>query len=293
MNRLIATALLAAMSACLPRQAHAEIQNCTNITSLPAVISSQGVYCLKQDLSTSITSGSAIQITTNNVTLDCNGFKLGGLGAGPSTQAIGVMSPGRSNITVRNCNVRGFRFGVSLGFDGSVESRPSGNLVENNRIERSTFSGIYVAGDSSLIRNNLVFSTGLSAHAYPLNGIVTQMSVDIIDNTIDGVTQSPGAFASVHGINTWNNNGGTIAGNRIRGLQSISNMFGIFNGPMSRNMIIQGNVISLPWTTRSYPVYCEEYRNLAAGNTALGVHRVIVGCVDDGRNVYNMAFAPN
>ena len=38
--------------------AHAETTNCTAITSLPAVITSQGVYCFTGNLSTSMTTGS-------------------------------------------------------------------------------------------------------------------------------------------------------------------------------------------------------------------------------------------
>src|SRR6185369_12584927 len=87
--------------------------NCSGtVASLPAVISTQGTWCFKQDLATSITFGNAITVTTNNVTLDCNNFKLGGLAAGVGTHAYGVYAggygAGRSNITVRNCNVRGF-----------------------------------------------------------------------------------------------------------------------------------------------------------------------------------------
>src|SRR4249920_3466180 len=74
--------------------------NCTGfITSLPAVITTQGTWCLKQDLATTVTSGSAITINTNNVTIDCNDFKLGGLGAGLATLANGIYSLNRVNAT--------------------------------------------------------------------------------------------------------------------------------------------------------------------------------------------------
>src|SRR5687768_7170485 len=74
-------------------RAAASYDNCTGfVTTLPATIATQGVWCLKQDLSTAITSGNAIAITANNVTLDCNGFKLGGLSAGPASTATGIGS---------------------------------------------------------------------------------------------------------------------------------------------------------------------------------------------------------
>src|SRR6185369_16529682 len=76
----------------VPRLASAaeSYDNCTGfITSLPAVVTTQGTWCLKQDLATAITSGNAITINTGNVTIDCNDFKLGGMSAGLATQAIG------------------------------------------------------------------------------------------------------------------------------------------------------------------------------------------------------------
>ena len=45
--------------------ARAEVQNCTNITAIPATISTQGVYCLKQHVSAALASGAAITINVN------------------------------------------------------------------------------------------------------------------------------------------------------------------------------------------------------------------------------------
>src|SRR4249920_3461142 len=76
-----------------PRAAHAaeSYDNCTGyINSLPAVISTGGIWCLKHDLSTAI-DGDAIHINgTNDITIDCNNFKIGGLAAGIGTNATGI-----------------------------------------------------------------------------------------------------------------------------------------------------------------------------------------------------------
>jgi hypothetical protein len=53
--------------------AHAETTNCTPIQSLPATITTPGIYCPTSDLMDSITPGNAIEIATNFVTLDLNG----------------------------------------------------------------------------------------------------------------------------------------------------------------------------------------------------------------------------
>src|SRR5687768_7416536 len=88
MLRLITGLLLAA--AAVPRAYAAESYDyCPRvISSLPATISTQGTWCLKSNLSTGITTGNAITIATNNVTIDCNDYKLGRLPAGDATNAV-------------------------------------------------------------------------------------------------------------------------------------------------------------------------------------------------------------
>src|SRR5690606_34496442 len=116
--------------------------------SLPAVITAQGTWCLRKDLSTSMTSGNAIEIATNNVTLDCNDFKIGGLAAGPATRAVGIHVSERANATVRHCNVRGFSTGALMS--------GSGHLVEDNTFDSNTTNGIHAFGRDSVIRNNQI-----------------------------------------------------------------------------------------------------------------------------------------
>lgn len=173
-----------AFAACLlllpaPRAA-AETTQCTAINSLPAVINAQGVYCLKKDLSTAISSGAAITIGSNNVTLDCNDWKIGGLAAGLATNATGIEAIDRKNITIRNCGIRGFRNGIFLYGNGAY------HLVEDNRIDLSTSAGIQVEGDGTTVRGNRVYDTG--GQAGYANGIyVMGDAITIVDNTVAGV----------------------------------------------------------------------------------------------------------
>src|SRR5262245_51671341 len=137
-------------------QAHAETINCTPITTLPAVITVQGIYCFTGHLSTAITSGNAIDIQTNNVILDLNGFKLGGLAAGLGTTAHGIHASNRQNITIKNGTVRGFFRGIYLEDAGASQ----GHVIEDIRADQNTFGGIEVRGDGNIIRNNQVVTTG-------------------------------------------------------------------------------------------------------------------------------------
>lgn len=134
--------------------ARAETVNCTPILALPAVITEQGVYCFTGDLATAITSGNAIDIQTNNVVLDLNGFKLGGLGAGLGTVANGIFAFNRQNLTIKNGTVRGFMSGIALFGTGQ------GHVVEDIRADHNTIRGIVVEGTGNLIRNNQVIATG-------------------------------------------------------------------------------------------------------------------------------------
>ena len=240
MTRIPALLLLLAAAGLVP-QARAETSTCTSITTLPTVISTQGVYCLKQDLSTAITTGSAITINTNNVTIDCNDFKIGGLGGGPNTLASGISAENRSNITVRNCNVRGFYNGVNLaGAAGGY------HLVEKSRFDLNTGNGILLSGDGGTVRNNRVYDTGNSAGS--VAGIQTYGAVDILDNSINNVIAKPGSGMPVYGILTNVGAGREISGNRISGLVAegpVGLRLGIYN-LNSAGLMIRGNSIYFP-----------------------------------------------
>ena len=80
MRKLFLT--MAVTAALLTTSAKAEVTDCQEILSVPVTISTQGIHCLKSDKASGATSGNLIEITVNNVTIDLNGFKLAGPGAG-------------------------------------------------------------------------------------------------------------------------------------------------------------------------------------------------------------------
>ena len=168
--------------------AWAETINCTAITQLPEVIDSQGVYCLKGNLSTSITTGNAIEIQANNVTIDLNGFKLGGLGAGDSTNANGVYAFQRKNITIKNGIVRGFYYGIFLQ-DISPFTTSSGHVVKNILADQNTFVGIRVDGLGDTVSRNAVVDTGGSTLINDAFGIVVVgPESEVLNNKISKTT---------------------------------------------------------------------------------------------------------
>ena len=217
--RLLATALASTtlMAAAAPADAASSYDGCTGfITTLPATLTTQGVWCFQSDLATSQASGPAITIAANNITVDCNGFKLGGLAAGIGTTAVGIYADGRSNSTVRDCNIRGFYAGVQLGDENS-----SGHRVEGNRFEANTGLGVIVQSSGGLIRDNVLIDTGgtpITTFPY-IVAIVAVDGVDVIGNQVAGVAAveaAPNAAAIVLGAPV----GVVAAGNRVSGLVS-------------------------------------------------------------------------
>lgn len=277
MNRTpIALVTLAALAfAGAPTPASAETVNCSPIGSLPAVLSTQGVYCLTKDLATTMASGNAITVAVNNVTIDCNGFKLGGLGAGPVTNAVAIRAQGRQNVVVRNCNVRGFAYGINL--DGG------GHVIEGNRLDGNTRGGILVVGNGSLVSDNRILGTGGSTSpAIPTYGIYTAQTVDIVGNAVSGVTNAAGS--SSIGIYTYANNGGAVDRNRVRGVVSTggSPVYAIRN-LVSVRLSARGNQLNGE-TNIGTGLDCGSADSIASGNMFFGFDNTLVSCRDGGAN---------
>lgn len=152
------------------------------IDSVPATLTTQGVWCLRHDLSTAVTAGPAITIAANNVTIDCNGFKLGGLAAGTSSQASGIYTDSGLNATIRNCNIRGFYRGIHL-----ADNDGGGHLVEDNRLDNILTLGISVQGENNLIQRNRIYATGGSTVNSVGTGIGISANASIVGNIVSNV----------------------------------------------------------------------------------------------------------
>ncbi|HEY0662361.1 MAG TPA: NosD domain-containing protein [Lysobacter sp.] len=263
--------------------ARAETRNCTEINALPAIISSQGVYCLKQDLTTAISSGFAVRINANNVTLDCNGHKIGGLAAGAGTQARGIYGAGSfpnylSNVVVRNCGVRGFATGIEL--------YGSGHVVEDNRLDANTTFGIKVTADDSVIRRNRVNDTGGNTLADAPIGINAISEVDVLDNTVSRVFASAGSNDSADGIYTQTDRYSVVRGNRVRGVAADGSgaPHGIFAFSAGR-LILDGNHL-VNASGNGSAITCNQTDDAIVLNNVLnGFTFTMPGCLDGGGNV--------
>jgi hypothetical protein len=249
----------------------------TVIASAPAVITTQGVYCLTHDLSTAFTVGQAILIQANNVTIDCNGYKIGGLAAGTSSLAEGILADSsRLNITVRNCGIRGYQYGIDL--------QGSGSLVEDNRLDGNLYVGINVYGDNNRVQRNRVYDTG----GYPGNTLSTGILAfaDVIDNTVAGVF-STAVDSNATGIDV-RLEGAEIRGNQVR--ETLVNGGGSAIGihAFAGGQTVRNNSVSLSASTNGYGIYGNGATDtFCIGNTAHKFSNTIINCQDVGGNASN------
>jgi copper-binding protein NosD len=146
------------------------------------------------------------------VILDLNGFKLGGLAAGPGTLAQGIHALNRQNITIKNGTVRGFYQGIVLENAGASQ----GHVIEDIRADLNTVTGIAVWGTGNIIRNNQVVSTGgttLSANADAAGIYVEGDGPRVINN--DVITTVKQGTGTSRGIYTQSSTGVLAVNNRI------------------------------------------------------------------------------
>lgn len=278
---------LFALSLLLPAPASAaqSYDNCAGfIDSLPATISTQGTWCLRRDLSLPSAGSTGLFLTANNITIDCNHYKLGGLSAGAGTSAYGITASGKLNITVRNCNIRGFKYGIYLDGGG-------GHVVEDNGFDGNTVGALSVTGDGSVVRRNRVLNTGGSSIETGVAfGIAAGLDVDVLDNTVSGVLPTPngGGHGDAYGISAGT---GSVSGNRVRSVVSLGNgyNYGIsinydINTVLGRAIMRDNEVVGVG---SGVGLYCFSDRDSAKDNVVSGYTSGILGCTDAGGNVSN------
>jgi hypothetical protein len=249
--------------------------NCAGfVDSLPAVITTQGTWCLRADLTTAVTTARVIEIKASNVTLDCNDHII--THTDPGNTSMGISFNGTTrNVTVRRCDVRDFWNGIYLNGPGSV--------VEDNRVSGSGSTAITVIGDSTYsglpvataVRRNVVRNVGGKAGTSGQQAAIeTFYANDITDNLVDGVIPNltPQGNAQALGIVMSYPVGAVVSGNRIRRLMSQGSWdlsYGIhaFGGTtLIRDNIVTGEQGS----PNRYGIYCQGGTHVTQRNVLSG-----------------------
>lgn len=267
--------VLLGLASLAPSPSRAETFSTCNhfINAIPTTLSSQGVYCLVQDVSTAITTGAAITVAANNVTLDCNGYKIGGLGGGPATAAVGVRidatggGPG-ANFTVRNCSIRGFATGL-------YNFLAPGMLVEDNRFDQSRDRAIdLIYPNGFVVRRNLITDTGGAGGTVAIGA--SGNGGEISDNIIRNTFSTDSSVLVIHGGNCA---ACTVARNRILGMSGTSATGMNFNssGVNAEQTRVIGNTVTL-LTGAATGIQAINVKGLCKDNTVNGVFGPAVAC---------------
>lgn len=144
-----------------------QIEARTPISLAPFTITNSGSYYLTGNLR--VTTGSAITIATNNVTIDLNGFTISSV-ANPASGAGILLNSRVRNISIFNGFIQG---GVTnnnlgaysgIGFTSGIDQ--TGILPANVRVSQVSVQGClshgikFVAGNSTLVESCTVLTVG-------------------------------------------------------------------------------------------------------------------------------------
>lgn len=177
-------------------------------------INESGSYYLTGDRNT---SGTGIQVVTDNVTIDLMGYSLIGPGSGAT---YGILIWGRKNVEVRNGTIR--NFGMNAIFEAFASGR--GHRIVNVRVVGNglsgSYSGIYLTGLYNLVKDcSAETNTG---HGIRVGGGNTVTGNTCYRNGVDGinahsstVTGNTCSDNGSDGINT--SSGSTVTGNTCYG----------------------------------------------------------------------------
>ncbi len=259
----------------------ARAQSCTTINALPYAITQPGTYCLAADQLTTLASGAAVTIQSDNVALDLGGRVIENV-AGSSNTAIGISMPqDHVHVSVANGVVRGFDTGIRLG-------RQAAGLVDVNgvHVDRCLRIGISVVGHDSTIRSNFVSSTGGSTALpdAPATGIGCSGSGwRIFDNDVVN-TFGGGGIGAVYGIsiNSFVNStsDAIVERNRITNTATTPASYGIVTLNVSTSLVLANRIENTKFGIVYYQPATGKFRD----NVTLNVGLVSSGGIDAGGN---------
>ncbi|MGC8898918.1 MAG: right-handed parallel beta-helix repeat-containing protein [Candidatus Micrarchaeia archaeon] len=126
-----------------------------------AISSSNAYYYLTQNI---VTNSTCFTINGSNITLDCNGHYIRREGG---RVGYGVFINNGQNVTIKNCNISGFQFGVYPFF--SVYSTANSPKIYNSVFWDNSF-GVYSRdGLGAIVENNTFYNNAYGFYAYELD----------------------------------------------------------------------------------------------------------------------------
>lgn len=161
--------------------------NVTPISSVPYSITKSGRYCVTKDFSFT-SPNPAIQILTNDVSIDLNGHTLtiSGYDATTGDQANGIYASGYNNIQIENGGFTGVNPAIAININNGQNIWISKIIFDSvSGLVLSTCNNIGVSKCvfQNIVLNNIYSAVGLAAYSSD-NGIVEKCK--FINNNATG-----------------------------------------------------------------------------------------------------------
>jgi parallel beta-helix repeat protein len=198
------------------------------------------IYYLTTDILNSGTDY-CMNISANNVVLDCQGHTIDGKGASTFNGIYAFRSPPTTtNITINNCTVTEWATGGITFFSAS------GNTIKNSAANSNTDSGIYLVISPNNQLSNITANSNSNYGIWLSNSLNNQLS-----NITANSNQDYGIYLYVSSNNNQITNsivqGNTVAGIYIATSQSNKIYNNLFNN--TKNFYFAGTIYVNYWNT--------------------------------------------
>jgi len=139
---------------------------------------------LTTDLGGSCDGVNGINVGANNIIINCSGYAING--SGTDTNSYGIYASNRNNITIKNCNITNFDYGIYFSKTGN--SSIINNTIHENSVSTGS-SGIYSTGGANIIQNNTIYQNPYGITLYNNNNT-------LVDNNNVSFSSSTGIYCT-------------------------------------------------------------------------------------------------
>jgi hypothetical protein len=219
-----------------------QIEARTPISSAPFTITQPGSYYLTTNVT--VSSGYAIAITANNVSLDLNGFTIASTAPVASGDTAILLSGSRTNIAIRNGHISsgvtnngtGVYGGSGFGYGVAFSGFPYNVRVLGLSVSGCQYHGIYLGYNSTVVEScvvNTVGAYGIQAQTVSDSTAndcgTTAISANTANNCVGSVSgNGSGVYATAAANNCYGNSDGNGYGLNVLG--NAQNCYGTSSG---------------------------------------------------------------
>ncbi len=228
--------------------------SCQNITN-------PGTYLLTTNLSS---TGTCFNVTTQNVTIDCQGFNITG---NNSANTYGIVS-NKFNTTIRNCNIANYSTGILF-------NNANNGTIQNTNVSTiftpSGFSGssIYLSNTTyarlDTIITNSTAGVGMYINTNSFNNTFT--NINVFGNHSGMYIQSNSSNNTLTNITTTANYGNGIVITATANNNILKNIISASTSGKSVHIFNSANNIITNLTTTSDSSYAIFYNSTSRNNT--------------------------